>query len=365
MLERRCAAMPRIAVLPGDGVGVEITSVAVSVLQTVASQKGLELDLVEGLFGGVAYDRTGRAFPSETVDLVSGSDAVLLGAIGGPKWDHLPAGERLELAGLLELRKMAGAYANLRPAAVHPSLADASSLKRDVVSGIDIMIVRELTGGIYFGQPRYREPHATGSRAVDTLEYNTSEIQRVVYLAFRLARERRGKVTSVDKANVLETSRLWREVATAVASEYSDVQFESMLVDNCAMQLLRKPSQFDVVVTENMFGDILSDEAAMLTGSIGMLPSASIGGSVDIYEPIHGSAPDIAGQNVANPIGTVLSAAMLLRYTLGLEDAASAIEGAVSRVLAKGYRTADIAAGARQVVGTNEMGRLICEEVQA
>jgi 3-isopropylmalate dehydrogenase len=357
--------MPRIAVLPGDGIGVEITRVAVSVLETVASQKGLKLELIEGLFGGAAYDRTGRAFPQETVDLVSSSDAVLLGAIGGPKWDHLPANERLELAGLLQLRKMAGAFANLRPAAVHPSLADASSLRREVVSGIDILVVRELTGGIYFGQPRYREPHATGTRAVDTLEYSTGEIQRVVDLACRLARGRRGKVTSVDKANVLETSRLWREVAASVASQYPDVQFENMLVDNCAMQLVRRPSQFDVLVTENMFGDILSDEAAMLTGSIGMLPSASIGGSVDIYEPIHGSAPDIAGKNIANPIGTVLSAAMLLRHTLGLEDAAKAIEGAVSRVLEKGYRTADIAAGACQIVGTDEMGRLICEEVQA
>lgn len=357
--------MPRIAVLPGDGIGVEITRAAVRVLETAAKRFGFELELHEALFGGAAYDKTGKAFPQETVELVEASDAVLLGAIGGPKWDHLPATERLEIAGLLRLRGMAGAYANLRPVAAYPSLAGASTLKPEVVRGIDILVVRELTGGVYFGKPRFREPHATGLRAVDTVEYSTGEIERVVDLAFRLARNRRKKVTSVDKANVLETSRLWRETAASVAAKYPDVAFENMLVDNCAMQLVRRPSQFDVLVTENMFGDILSDEAAMLTGSIGMLPSASIGGTVDIYEPIHGSAPDIAGKNIANPVGTILSAALMLRHTFGLDDPAREIERAVERVLESGYRTADILAEGSTVVGTDEMGELICREVTA
>jgi len=357
--------VPKIALLPGDGIGVEITREAVRVLETVSAKYGLDLEIKEGLFGGAAYDRTGKAFPKETVDLVQESDAVLLGAIGGPKWDSLPAGERLEIAGLLQLRKMAGAFANLRPAVMYPALVDSSTLKPEVVSGVDIMLVRELTGGIYFGQPRFREPHASGFRAVDTLEYTTAEIERVVEVAFRLAQKRRKKVTSVDKANVLESSRLWREVAASVASRYPDVEFENMLVDNCAMQLVRKPTQFDVIVTENMFGDILSDEVAMLTGSIGMLPSASIGGSVDIYEPIHGSAPDIAGKNIANPIGAILSAAMMLRYTFRLDEPARAIESAVGRVLERGYRTADIASPSSKTVGTDEMGKLICREVNA
>ena len=357
--------MAKIALLPGDGIGVEITKQAALVLETVSAKYGLDLELNEGLFGGAAYDQTGTAFPPETIDLVQTSDAVLLGAIGGPKCDSLPADERLEIVGLLRLRKMAGAYANLRPAVMYPSMVDSSTLKPDVVSGIDIMVVRELTGGLYFGEPRLREPHPTGARAVDTLEYTTLEIERIVDLAFQLARGRRGKVTSVDKANVLESSRLWREVACAVAQKYPDVEFESMLVDNCAMQLVRKPKQFDVLVTENMFGDILSDEAAMLTGSIGMLPSASIGGDVDIYEPIHGSAPDIAGKNMANPIGTILSAAMMLRYTFRLDEPARAIERAVERVLEAGYRTADITSPGSRTVGTDEMGELICREVDA
>lgn len=355
--------MPRIALLPGDGIGVEITRQAARVLEAASARYGLDLELTEGLFGGVAYDQTGNAFPPETVKLVQESDAVLLGAIGGPKWDNLPASERLEIAGLLQLRKMAGAYANLRPAVMYSALADSSTLKPDMVSGIDMMVVRELTGGIYFGQPRFREPHPAGTRAVDTLEYTSSEIERVVDLAFRLARGRRKKVTSVDKANILESSRLWREIATAVAARYPDVEFENMLVDNCAMQLVRRPKQFDVMVTENMFGDILSDEAAMLTGSIGMLPSASIGGDVDIYEPIHGSAPDIAGKNLANPIGTILSAAMMLRYTFRLDEPAEAIERAVERVLDAGYRTADIASADSRAIGTDEIGELVCREV--
>ena len=357
--------MPRVAVLPGDGIGVEITKAAVRVLQIAAKRFGLEFELHEALFGGAAYDKTGKAFPQETVELVEVSDAVLLGAIGGPKWDHLPAAERLEIAGLLRLRGMAGAYANLRPVVAYPSLAGASTLKPEVVRGIDILVVRELTGGVYFGKPRFREPHPTGLRAVDTVEYSTGEIERVVDLAFRLARNRRKKVTTVDKANVLETSRLWRETAASVAASYPEVAFENMLVDNCAMQLVRRPSQFDVLVTENMFGDILSDEAAMLTGSIGMLPSASIGGRVDIYEPIHGSAPDIAGKNIANPVGTILSVALMLRHTFGLEDPAREIERAVERVLESGYRTADISAEGSVVVGTDEMGELICREVTA
>lgn len=357
--------MAKIAVLPGDGIGVEITREAIRVLAAAARRHGIELELHEALFGGAAYDQTGMAFPPETVEIVQASDAVLLGAIGGPKWDDLPASERLEIAGLLRLREMAGAYANLRPVAVSPSLAGASTLKPEIVRGIDILVVRELTSGVYFGSPRFRESHPAGLRAVDTVEYTTDEIERVVDLACRLARGRRKKVTSVDKANVLETSRLWREVAASVAARYPDVSFENMLVDNCAMQLVRRPSQFDVVVTENMFGDILSDEAAMLTGSIGMLPSASIGGKTDIYEPIHGSAPDIAGQNIANPVGTILSVALMLRYTFGMGEPASSIERAVERVLEAGYRTVDISDEDSMIVGTDEIGELICQEVEA
>jgi 3-isopropylmalate dehydrogenase len=334
-------------------------------LETAARRFGIEFELHEALFGGAAYDKAGTAFPQETVELVEASDAVLLGAIGGPKWDHLPARERLEIAGLLRLREMAGAYANLRPVAAYPSLASASTLKPEVVRGIDILVVRELTGGVYFGKPRSREPHPTGLRAVDTVEYTTGEIERVVDLAFRLARNRRKKVTSVDKANVLETSRLWRETVASVAVRYPEVAFDDMLVDNCAMQLVRRPSQFDVLVTENMFGDILSDEAAMLTGSIGMLPSASVGGRIDIYEPIHGSAPDIAGKNIANPVGTILSVALMLRHTFGLDDPAREIERAVEHVFESGYRTVDLSIEGSAVVGTDEMGELICREVTA
>ena len=356
--------MANICILRGDGIGSEIISEALKVLNTVSEVYDLPLCFREGLFGGEAYDQTGDPLPDETVRLIEDSQAVLFGAVGGGKWDHLPADKRPETAGLLRLRKQAGAYANLRPAAMYSSLVDASSLKREIVSGIDMLVVRELTGCIYFGTPRLREVHASGFRAVDTMEYTTLEIERVVDLAFRLARNRRQKVTSVDKANVLETSRLWREVASEVASRYSDIEFENMLVDNCAMQMVRNPLQFDVVVTGNMFGDILSDEAAMLTGSIGMLPSASIGGGVDLYEPIHGSAPDIAGQNKANPLATLLSAALMLRYTLRNEKAASAIEVAVERTLEKGLRTADIFQDGTDLVGTDAMGDAVCCEVK-
>ncbi len=348
--------MPRVAVLPGDGIGPEIMREAVKVLKSVCKEAGRPMEFEEGLIGGAAYDAKGKALPDETLELVRSSDAVLLGAIGGPKWDSLPSNERLEIAGLLKLRKELNAFANLRPAFLFPALAGASTLKDSVVSGIDILVVRELTGGIYFGEPRLREAIPGGERAVDTLVYTSQEIERVVRLAFEFARKRRKKVTSVDKANVLESSRLWRDVAMKVASEYPDVEFGNMLVDNCAMQLVRNPRQFDVIVTENMFGDILSDEAAMLTGSLGMLASASLGGKIGLYEPVHGSAPDIAGMGKANPIATILSGAMMLRYSFDMDKEADRIEKAVERVLDRGCRTQDILSEGGKLVSTEEMG---------
>lgn len=355
--------MPRIVLLPGDGIGPEIVAEAVKVLEAVAEKESLTLEWETADIGGAAIDKTGEPLPQPTLQACQQADVVLMGAVGGPKWDSLPGDKRPE-AGLLGIRKGLGLFANLRPARVFGPLQDASTLKPTVVADIDILVVRELTGGIYFGRPRLREAIDGGQRAVDTLEYTTAEIERIARVAFEAALARRRKVTSVDKANVLESSRLWREVVSEVARDYPDVELNHMFVDNCAMQLLRNPGQFDVIVTTNMFGDILSDEAAMLTGSLGMLPSASLGGKVGLFEPVHGSAPDIAGQGIANPLATILSAAMLLRHSLNLPAAANRIEQAVETVLAEGYRTADIMQPGCQQVSTVEMGDLIAGKVK-
>jgi 3-isopropylmalate dehydrogenase len=332
----------KIILLPGDGVGPEVVDASRQVLESVARKFSHELSFETQLMGGIAIDETGEPLPAATLSACKQADAVLLGAVGGPKWDDPTAKTRPE-AGLLGIRQGLGLYANLRPVRTYPELMDASPLRPERVQGTDLLIVRELTGGLYFGQPRFRENTPNGVRAVDTLEYTEGEIRRVVQLACTLARGRKRKVTSVDKANVLESSRLWRQVASSVASDFNDVRLDHQLVDSCAMRLVTAPAAFDVVVTENMFGDILSDEAAVLTGSLGMLPSASLGeGRLGLYEPIHGSAPDIAGRGIANPLGTILSAAMLLRHSLGLEDEARAIERAVERALAEGARTADL-----------------------
>lgn len=354
----------RIAVLAGDGIGPEIVTEAVKVLQRVSEQHGFTLEFTNALIGGAAYDATRHPLPPETLTLCRESDAVLLGAVGGPKYDAIqPPTLRPEVGALLPLRKELGLFANLRPATLFPALASVSSLRPDLVSGgLDILVVRELTGGIYFGQPKGRED--SGNKAIDTCVYTRPEIERIVHIGFEAARKRGRKLCSVDKANVLETSRLWREVCTEVGGEYADVELSHMLVDNCAMQLVRDPRQFDVIVTENMFGDILSDEAAMLTGSLGMLPSASLGatptadgaGTFGLYEPIHGSAPTIAGQNIANPLATILSTALLLRHSLGQEAAAAQIESAVANTLNAGHRTADIAAPGTPTLGTKAMG---------
>jgi 3-isopropylmalate dehydrogenase len=357
----------QIAVLPGDGIGPEIVAEGVRALQAVAGRFGLELSFQEALVGGAAYDATGHPLPPETLALCRASDAVLLGAVGGPKWDNVqPASLRPEVGALLPLRKELGLFANLRPAQLFPALAEASSLRTDLVAaGLDILVVRELTGGIYFGQPKGRDME--GQRAIDTCVYTRAEIERIARVGFEAARRRGKRLCSVDKANVLETSRLWREVVIEIGRDYADIELSHMLVDNCAMQLVRNPRQFDVIVTENMFGDILSDEASMLTGSLGMLPSASLGatqtaggiGTFGLYEPVHGSAPDIAGRGLANPLATILSAALLLRHSLGQEDAAVALEGAVARVLEQGYRTADIAPPDAPTLGTRAMGEAV------
>ncbi|NLG51130.1 MAG: 3-isopropylmalate dehydrogenase [Chloroflexi bacterium] len=346
----------KIAVLPGDGVGPEVTAEARKVLEAIAQARGHRFSFETALVGGAAIDEAGTALPEATLELCKASDAVLFGAVGGPKWDDPKARVRPE-QGLLGLRKGLGLFANLRPVKLNPALVDASTIKADVLAGTDLLFVRELTGGIYFGQ---RGRDAGGKEAFDTMVYSEPEITRVVRFAFNLARGRRRKVTSVDKANVLECSRLWRETAMRIAAEYPDVTYENMLVDACAMHLIRRPSTFDVIVTENMFGDILTDEASMLTGSLGLLPSASLAeGNLGLYEPIHGSAPDIAGQGIANPLGTILSAALLLRHSLKLDQEAQAIEKAVDKALAEGYRTRDIEQPGTKVLGTQEMGDLI------
>lgn len=354
-----------IAVLAGDGIGVDVTAEALKVLRTVAERFGHRFDFPSGLVGGAAIDATGTALPDESMELCRRSDAVLLGAVGGPKWDDPRASVRPE-QGLLALRKGLGLYANLRPVKLYDCLVDASTLKPEIVRGVDLIVVRELTGGLYFGQPSKRFDGPNGREAVDTLAYSEQEIERVVQAACDLARQRRKKVTSVDKQNVLSTSRLWREVASEVAARNPDIVFEHILVDNCAMQLVKRPRDFDVLVTENTFGDILTDEASMLAGSMGMLPSASLGsGRMGLYEPIHGSAPRHAGRNVANPIATILSAAMLLRYSLDLRPEAEAVEAAVQRVLDEGYRTYDVHSPGTTLVGTAEMGDLIARQIAA
>ena len=353
----------KITVLPGDGIGPDIIAEALKVLELIGEKYGHSFLFTEADLGGIAIDRHGEPLPQATVDTCKGSDAVLLGAVGGPKWDTLPGNKRPE-AGLLGIRAALGLYANLRPAVIYGALKDASPLKSEIISnGIDIMVIRELTGGIYFGK-RGRLDTEGGEAAFDTEMYNVSEIKRIAEVGFETAMKRGKKLMSVDKANVLESSRLWRQVVEEVAKEYPEVALSHMYVDNAAMQLVRNPAQFDVILTSNIFGDILSEEASMITGSIGMLPSASLGSTkLGLYEPIHGSAPDIAGQDKANPIATILSVAMMLRYSLDLSGEADAIEKAVADVLNTGYRTADIASPGTKVVGTKEMGKLIREHM--
>ncbi len=346
----------KIAVLAGDGIGPEIVDEAIKVLKALAKD-GLDIELEYGLIGGAAYDETGTPLPDETIAISKSADAILLGAVGGYKWESLDISVRPE-KGLLGIRSELNLFANLRPAILYPQLAEASTLKPEVVAGLDLMIVRELTGGIYFGQPRGIRILENGEKeGFNTLVYRESEIQRIGKVAFDIAQKRQGRLCSVDKANVLESTELWRETMTDMASDYSDVELSHMYVDNAAMQLVRAPKQFDVMVTTNMFGDILSDCASMLTGSIGMLPSASLDeNGKGMYEPIHGSAPDIAGQNIANPLATILSASMMLRYTLNKPEMADRIDAAVSKVLDQGLRTADIYSDGMTKVGTSEMG---------
>ncbi|NPV08884.1 MAG: 3-isopropylmalate dehydrogenase [Anaerolineae bacterium] len=354
----------KLAALPGDGIGPEIVRQGLKVLNRVAAVFGHDFEVQEAPIGGIAIDQFGTALPDETAELCQASDAVLLGAVGGPKWDDPRAAVRPE-QGLLGLRKLLDLFANLRPVKVSPHLLHASPLRPEVVADVDLVVVRELTGGIYFGKRgRYRENGV--ERAYDTMDYAANEIERVVRFACDLAGRRRKLVSSVDKANVLEVSRLWREVAAGVFSEYPHLETEHVLVDACAMFLVRRPSTFDVLVMGNMFGDILTDEASMIAGSMGMLPSASLGGGkLGLYEPIHGSAPKYTGLDVANPLATVLSAAMLLRHSLGLEEEATAVELAVERVLAEGYRTRDIHSGSAEEVrvGTDAMGTLVAERI--
>ncbi|HAX87957.1 MAG TPA: 3-isopropylmalate dehydrogenase [Cyanobacteria bacterium UBA11370] len=354
----------RITLLPGDGIGPEIMAVAVDVLNVIGEQLDIGFEFSEALMGGAAIDATGEPLPADTLELCRNSDAVLLAAIGGYKWDNLPRHQRPE-TGLLGLRAGLGLFANLRPAAILPQLIDASTLKREVVEGVDIMVVRELTGGIYFGQPKGIFTTETGERrGVNTMAYTEAEVDRIGKVAFETARKRNKKLCSVDKANVLEVSQLWRDRITKLASDYPDVELSHLYVDNAAMQLVRAPKQFDTIVTSNLFGDILSDAAAMLTGSIGMLPSASLGeNGSGVFEPVHGSAPDIAGQDKANPLAQVLSAAMMLRYGLNQPTAAERIEQAVLKVLDNGYRTGDIMSPGMTLVGCRAMGDALIKEL--
>lgn len=375
----------KIAVLPGDGVGPEVVSAALRVLDAIASRFNHQFDKEHGLIGGISIDEYGDALTDDTLRMCRKSDAVLLGAVGGPKWDDPKARTRPE-DGLLKLRKKLGLFANLRPVKVFPMLVNSTHLKPEVVNGVDLVVVRELTGGLYFGKPKRQWVTKKGRHAVDTLAYSESEIERILRVGFELARKRRKKLSSVDKANVLESSRLWRQITVEMAPEYPDIELEHVLVDACAMRLIQQPANFDVIVTENMFGDILTDEASMLAGSMGMLASASLAGipaadlsacppasgrpaqadgsrSFGMYEPIHGSAPRRAGQNVANPIATILSIGMMLRYSCSLEKEALTIEDAVIRVLEKGYRTYDIMEEGKAKVGTKEMGDLVASEI--
>jgi 3-isopropylmalate dehydrogenase len=357
-------ATHKIALLSGDGIGQEVLPEARKVLEVVGRATGASFEFETALVGGAAIDATGDPLPPSTLALCERSDAILFGAVGGPKWDDLPQETRPE-RGLLGLRKELDLFANLRPARCLPMLVDASPLKRSVVEGTDIMVIRELTGGLYFGEPRGREEFADGgARAINTMAYTSREIERVARAAFDVAMKRKKRLASVDKANVLVVSQLWREVVTRVSKDYPQVELEHVLVDNCAMALVQKPTHFDTIVTENTFGDILSDEAAILAGSMGMLPSASLGGRVGLYEPVHGTAPDIAGQGVANPIAAILSTAMLLRYSLDKGADADRIDAAVLRVLEQGHRTRDIVGAGAKICGTKEMGDLISAEVE-
>jgi 3-isopropylmalate dehydrogenase len=364
--------MLRIVLFPGDGVGPEVVAEAVKVLGAVGHRFGHEFDFVKLAIGGDALDRHGVPIRKEDIDVTRLADAALLGAVGGPRWDGVESALRPE-RGLLTIRQALGLFANLRPVTVLPSLAENSPLKPEIIAGVDLLVVRELTGGIYFGKPSRRSHSARGRSAVDTLRYREDEIERVVRLAFELARMRSGKVASVDKSNVLQSSRLWREVANEVREDFPEVELEHVLVDAMAMHLIKVPARFDVIVTENMFGDILTDEASVLPGSIGVLPSASLsqrqgrapGTRFGLYEPIHGSAPDIAGQGRANPTGTILSAAMLLRWSLGLEKEAAAVEKAVAGTIADGIRTPDIAEPGRETVSTNAFGDEVLRRVEA
>ena len=350
----------KIAVLPGDGIGPEIVAQAVNVLKRLA-QDGLKIEMEYAAIGGAGYDAAGDPLPDATLKLAQAADAVLLGAVGGYQYDALPRPQRPE-QGLLRIRKGLGLFANLRPALLYPELASASSLKPEVVAGLDIMIIRELTGDIYFGQPRGIETRGGERVGVNTMIYSESEIRRIAHVGFGIAQKRNQRLCSIDKANVLETTELWRQVVIEVGKDYPEVELSHMYVDNAAMQLVRNPKQFDVMLTGNIFGDILSDEASMLTGSIGMLPSASLDEkNKGLYEPIHGSAPDIAGKNIANPLATILSVAMMLRYTFGLEDAAQRVERAVKKVLAQGYRTGDIYTDGTQKVSCSGMGSAVVD----
>jgi 3-isopropylmalate dehydrogenase len=357
-----------IAVLPGDGVGPEVTNQALKVLRSVAEKFGHSFHYHDGLIGGVAIDTLGTALNSETLNMCKQCDAVLLGAVGGSKWDNPQAKIHPE-DGLLDLRKGLGLFANLRPVKIFPMLVNSTNLKPEVVEGVDLVVVRELTGGLYFGQPKKQWRTSEGRWAVDTLTYSEREIERILRVGFELARSRGKKLTSVDKANVLQSSRLWRQIAIEISADYPDVELQHMLVDACAMRFIQRPTELDVLVTENMFGDILTDEASMLAGSMGMLPSASLAGiprgrTFGMYEPIHGSAPSRAGQNLANPIATILSVAMMLHYSFNLETEAQTVENAVLHVLEQGYRTYDIMSEGKIRMGTMEMGDLISQKVK-
>ena len=353
-----------IAIFPGDGIGPEVIQEALKILKIIESKLGLKINLNEAPVGGAGYEATGHPLPDASLKVAQDADAVLLGAVGGPKWENIDFSLRPERA-LLGLRSKLGLYANLRPANIFPALVEASTLKREVVEGLDLLVVRELTGGIYFGEPRGVDTLQDGTRrGFNTLVYTETEIERIARIAFDVARKRNKSVCSVDKANVLEATGFWREVVTNLHSDYSDVSLSHMYVDNCAMQLVRNPKQFDVILTTNMFGDILSDEASMLTGSIGMLPSASLGERYAMYEPIHGSAPDIAGQELANPLATILSVGMMFKYSLDQEKPNIWIEEAIEAVLDQGFRTADIMSGGMNQVGTQEMGDLVAKELE-
>jgi 3-isopropylmalate dehydrogenase len=348
-----------ITILPGDGIGEEVTSQAIRVLTEVSSIFGVELETQTALIGGVAIRETGDPFPEATRTACLEAKAILLGSVGSPDFDHLPPDQRPEI-GLLRLRQALGGFANLRPSRAVPALIDSSPLRREIFEGTDLVIVRELLGGLYYGQPRGVD--AANTEAFNTLKYSVPEIERVARVAFEIARSRRSKLTSVDKANVLEVSRLWRQTVDRIAKDFPDVEVDHLFVDACAMFLVTQPTRFDVVLTENMFGDILSDEAAVLTGSLGMLASATVGGEIDLFEPVHGSAPDIAGKNIANPLGAIASAALLARYTIENENIASTIERAIDQVLEDGYRTADLApADWPKLVSTTEMGDLVLQ----